>query len=125
MHARRLTGLFATAAVVAGLVAPTAATAADVRSEQRQGLGNRSLAAALTAHGSAHVNGPGVLRAYDANDVTHELWDSAMSPAADACGRISKNAPPTVVNGKVYLASFGTLPVGTGALYVYGLLPAK
>ena len=52
MHARRLTGLFATAAVVAGLVAPTAATAADVRSEQRQGLGNRSLAAALTAHGN-------------------------------------------------------------------------
>jgi hypothetical protein len=29
-----------------------------------------------------------------------------------------------VVNGKVYLASFGALPVGTGALDVYGLLPA-
>ncbi|HXN35726.1 MAG TPA: hypothetical protein VN877_06115, partial [Opitutaceae bacterium] len=80
--------------------------------------------AALAPHGGSHINGPGVLRAYDANDVTRELWDSNMDPAHDTPGRVSKNAPPTVVNGKVYLASFGTLPVGTGALYVYGLLPA-
>ena len=80
--------------------------------------------AALTAHGSSHINGAGVLRAYDANDVTHELWDSNMDPAHDSPGRVSKNAAPTVANGKVYLASFGTLPVGTGALYVYGLLPS-
>jgi mono/diheme cytochrome c family protein len=79
--------------------------------------------AALAAHGSGHINGPGVLRAYDANDVTRELWDSNMSPDRDSPGRVSKNAPPTVANGKVYLASFGTLPVGTGALYVFGLLP--
>jgi mono/diheme cytochrome c family protein len=80
--------------------------------------------AALAPHGGSHINGPGVLRAYDANDVTRELWDSNMDPARDTPGRVSKNAPPTVVNGKVYLASFGALPVGTGALYVYGLLPA-
>ena len=79
--------------------------------------------AALTPHGSSHINGPGVLRAYDANDLTHELWDSNQNSARDNPGRISKNAPPTVVNGKVYLASFGTLPVGTGGLDVYGLLP--
>jgi hypothetical protein len=80
--------------------------------------------AALTAHGTSHINGAGVLRAYLADDVTHELWDSAMNPDRDTPGRVSKNAPPTVVNGKVYLASFGALPVGTGALYVYGLLPS-
>ena len=79
--------------------------------------------AALTPHGSSHINGPGVLRAYDANDLTHELWDSNQNSARDNPGRVSKNAPPTVVNGKVYLASFGTLPVGTGGLDVYGLLP--
>jgi len=79
--------------------------------------------AALTAHGNGHVNGPAVLRAYDANDITRELWNSNLDPERDSPGRISKNAPPTVVNGKVYLATFGTLPVGTGALYVYGLLP--
>jgi hypothetical protein len=32
-------------------------------------------------------------------------------------------APPTVANGKVYLASFGTENVGTGQMCVYGLLP--
>jgi len=78
--------------------------------------------AALTAHGTAHINGPGVLRAYDANDVTRELWNSSLDPDRDTCGRVSKNAPPTVANGKVYLASFGAQAVGTGALYVYGLL---
>jgi hypothetical protein len=80
--------------------------------------------AALTPHGNGHANVPGVLRVYDATDVRHELWDSAMDAEHDRPGRISKNAPPTVANGKVYLASFGTLPVGTGGLYVYGLLPA-
>jgi mono/diheme cytochrome c family protein len=79
--------------------------------------------AALAARGNDHINGPGVLRAYDANDITHELWNSNLDPDRDTPGRVSKNAPPTVVNGKVYLASFGSMPVGTGALYVYGLLP--
>jgi len=32
-------------------------------------------------------------------------------------------APPTVANGRVYLASFGTENVGTGQMCVYGLLP--
>jgi len=81
--------------------------------------------AALAAHGSGHINGAGVLRAYDADDVNRELWDSNMNPDRDSPGRVSKNAPPTVVNGKVYLASFGTLPAGTGALYVFGLLPTS
>ncbi len=79
--------------------------------------------AALAEHGNGHINGAAVLRAYDANDITHELWNSNLAPDRDTPGRVSKNAPPTVVNGKVYLASFGTMPVGTGALYVYGLLP--
>jgi mono/diheme cytochrome c family protein len=79
--------------------------------------------AALSEHGNDHINGPGVLRAYDATDITHELWNSNLDPDRDTPGRVSKNAPPTVVNGKVYLASFGALPSGTGALYVYGLLP--
>ncbi len=79
--------------------------------------------AALAPHGSNHINGPGVLRAYDATNIRHELWSTALDPARDRPGRVSKNAPPTIANGKVYLASFGTDPAGTGALYVYGLLP--
>ena len=80
--------------------------------------------AALTAHGSGHINGAGVLRAYDADDVTRELWDSNMDPDRDGPAT-SPECPPTVVNGKVYMASFGTLPIGTGALYVFGLLPSS
>jgi hypothetical protein len=34
-------------------------------------------------------------------------------------------APPTIVNGMVYLASFGAENVGTGQFCVYGLIPAK
>ena len=90
---------------------------------QRRNRGILWSNASLTAHGTGHVNSPGVLRAYDANDISRELWNSNLDAPHDACGRISKNAPPTVVNGKVYLASFGALPVATGALYVYGLLP--
>jgi hypothetical protein len=59
----------------------------------------------------------GVLRAFDANNLTTELWDSAMNLARDDIGLWPKYSPPTVVNGKVYMASFSNL------LNVYGLLP--
>jgi hypothetical protein len=64
-----------------------------------------------------------VLHAYDADDVRHELWNSLEIPARDDCGEYSKMAPPTIANGKVYLASFGAKNNGTGQFCVYGLLP--
>ena len=66
---------------------------------------------------------PGILHAYDADDVTHELWNSLENPQRDDCNNYAKAAPPTIANGKVYLASFGTKNVGSGQLCVYGLLP--
>ncbi len=66
---------------------------------------------------------PGILHAYDADDINHELWNSLENPGRDDCNNYSKMAPPTIANGKVYLASFGTENVGTGQLCVYGLLP--
>lgn len=66
---------------------------------------------------------PGVLHAYDADDINHELWNSLENPGRDDCNNYSKMAPPTVANGKVYLASFGTKNIGTGQMCVYGLLP--
>jgi hypothetical protein len=88
--------------------------------------GNRDgiLWAALQATGDAwHESRPGILRAYDANDVHRELWNSLQNAARDDCNNYSKMAPPTIANGKVYLASFGTENIGTGQLCVYGLLP--
>ena len=82
--------------------------------------------AAIHATGDSwHESRPGVLHAYDANDIHHELWNSLQVPARDDCGEYSKMAPPTIANGRVYLASFGTENVGTGQFCVYGLLPEK
>jgi hypothetical protein len=80
--------------------------------------------AAIHASGDSwHESRPGILHAYDADDIQHELWNSLENPGRDDCNNYSKMAPPTVANGKVYLASFGTQNTGTGQFCVYGLLP--
>jgi len=58
---------------------------------------------------------PGVLRAFDASDLTRELWHSAEAPSRDDAGLFAKFSPPTIANGKVYLASY------SNQLNVYGL----
>ncbi len=65
-----------------------------------------------------HVTQPGVLRAFDASDVSTELWNSQQDPICDAAGNFAKFSPPTVANGKVYLATF------SNQLAVYGLRSA-
>jgi hypothetical protein len=80
--------------------------------------------AAIHATGDSwNESRPGILHAYDADDINRELWNSLQDPARDDCNNYSKMSPPTVANGRVYLASFGTANVGTGQLCVYGLLP--
>lgn len=80
--------------------------------------------AAIHATGDSwHESRPGILHAYDADDIEHELWNSLENPERDDCNNYSKMAPPTIANGKVYLASFGTENIGTGQFCVYGLLP--
>jgi outer membrane protein assembly factor BamB len=50
----------------------------------------------------------GVLRAFDASDLSKpELWDSeSTGNARDHLGQFAKFCPPTVANGKVYVATF-------------------
>ena len=68
--------------------------------------GTGILWAALSRGGDAnHAPQPGILRAYDASNVTRELWNSQQNAARDALGNFSKFSPPTVANGKVYVAS--------------------
>jgi hypothetical protein len=82
--------------------------------------------AAIHATGDSwHESRPGVLHAYDADDIRHELWNSLQVPSRDDCGEYSKMAPPTIANGRVYLPSFGSENVGTGQFCVYGLLPTN
>ena len=57
-----------------------------------------------------------ILHAYSATNLTNELYNTAQNSARDALGSNVKFAPPTVVNGRVY--------VGTKTRLVgYGLLP--
>lgn len=79
--------------------------------------------AAIHATGDSwHESRPGILHAYDADNINHELWNSLQVPERDDCNNYSKMAPPTIANGKVYLSSFGTDSIGTGQFCVYGLL---
>ena len=72
---------------------------------------------AATAASSALVNIlPGTLRAFDATNLSHELWNSDMNPTRDAMGNLAKFEGPVVANGHVYVATF------SNQLVVYGLL---
>jgi outer membrane protein assembly factor BamB len=57
----------------------------------------------------------GVLRAFDATDVTRELWNSRQNLSRDGAGMYAKFAAPTIANGRVYLPTFSNQVV------VYGL----
>ena len=59
---------------------------------------------------------PGELHAFDADNVSLELWNSAMNPSRDSFGNFAKFVPPVVVNGKVYVATWSS------QLAVYGLI---
>jgi uncharacterized protein (TIGR03437 family) len=59
----------------------------------------------------------GTLHAFNALNVSQELWNSDMQGSRDALGNFTKFANPTVANGKVYV------PTDSRQVVVYGLLP--
>ncbi|QBD77401.1 hypothetical protein EPA93_15940 [Ktedonosporobacter rubrisoli] len=58
----------------------------------------------------------GIFYAFDATNLSEPLWSSEMRPERDYPGNFAKFSPPTIANGKVYLATFSNY------LAVYGLL---
>ena len=63
-----------------------------------------------------HQHVGGILRAFDATNVTKELWNSKMN-VGDDTGVWAKWTPPVIVKGRVYQATF------SNALLVYGIAP--
>ena len=74
-------------------------------------------ATTVSDNDAIHAIVSGVVRAFDAADVSHELWNSRQDQARDDIGVFAKNCAPTVANGKVYVGTFNK------ELAVYGLNP--
>ena len=80
------------------------------------------------AENANHAVVRGVLRAFDATDVSQgELWDSEQS-GNDGLGFFAKFNPPVVANGKVFVTAFQQESVNTNTQVhtkaIGGLMPA-
>jgi len=96
--------------------------------------GNFSISANGTTNGIAWAYGvlsgdansvtagtvPGVLFAFDANNLATQLWSSNDIPSRDSMGNLAKFSYPVIANGLVYVSDFGTTYSGTGGLCIYG-----
>src|SRR5262245_39684227 len=116
---RLVGGLFQTpAAAQSTRLAPTGMPGGMLSLSANGGaVGTGIVWAAMSNAGDAnHAPQPGILRAYDAGNVTRELWTSQQNATRDALGNFSKFSPPTVAGGKVFM------PTLSNKLVVYGLI---
>jgi hypothetical protein len=116
MSFSRTSNTFSSSDVVSSVQGPIGQTGADLSVSSNGALDGTGIVWASHAS-SGDAEGavcPGILRAFDANDITHELWNSNQTPG-DNLGNFAKFCSPTIANGKVYLATFSNQVV------VYGL----
>jgi hypothetical protein len=63
----------------------------------------------------------GIVLALDAQDITRTLWTSEQVPGRDSLGLFAKFNPPLVVDGKVFVATYGDQE----QLRTYGTMPEQ
>ncbi len=109
-------GTFSSSQIVSSDNGPTGGCGADLAvSSNGSASGTGILWATYAVTGDAgNTVSPGILRAFDASNITKELWNSNQTPG-DSPGNYAKFCSPTIVNGHVYLATFSNQVV------VYGL----
>jgi hypothetical protein len=112
----RSTNSFSGAQVLSDVQGPTGQSGAELSvssNGKTDGTGIVWAAYAISTD-AENIAGPGILRAFDANDITKQLWSSSQVPG-DNPGYFAKFSAPTIANGHVYLATFSKEVV------VYGL----
>jgi hypothetical protein len=112
----RSSNTFSNNQIVSFVSGPTGGCGADL-SVSSNGAADSTgiLWATYASSGNAgNAVSPGILRAFAANDITKELWDSDQT-IGDAVGNYAKFSSPTIANGHVYLATFSNY------VDVYGL----
>lgn len=107
---------FANNQIVNNVSGPTGGCGADLSvSSNGSTDGTGILWATYAISGDAgNTVSPGILRAFDANNITKELWNSNQT-SGDNSGYYAKFCSPTIANGHVYLATF------SNQVAVYGL----
>ncbi len=111
----RGTNTFAANEIVSTAAGPTGGTGADLSVSSNGIVDGTGIVWATHALGDASATvTPGILRAFDANDVSKELWNSSQTPG-DALPSYAKFSTATVADGHVYVPTF------SGEVLVYGL----
>jgi len=113
-------GTFTTASLKQATINPSGDSLGGFLSLSANGSGAASAGTGIVwaTFGTASAGGggpvPGILYAFNAEDVSVKLWDSNQK-AADKLAGWSKYAPPTVADGKVFVPTFN------GEVDVYGI----
>jgi hypothetical protein len=88
-------------------------------SEGRDGAGDESTRRDVAGDGEEdHFvagGGPAILRAYDASNISNELYDSTQNASRDTAGLALKFTSPTIAGGHVLVGT-------SNELDIYGLL---